>query len=58
MTAAVSFATKPKADAELMGLVYGMTEIPTFGDVPVYKEPILWAVVVSVVLVILNIMFW
>jgi SSS family solute:Na+ symporter len=58
VTAAVSFATKPKADAELMGLVYGMTEVPTFGDVPVYKEPILWAVVVSVVLVILNIMFW
>jgi SSS family solute:Na+ symporter len=58
VTVAVSLMTKPKADAELTGLVYGLTEVPSIGDVPLYKKPIFWAVVVAVVLVILNIVMW
>jgi len=58
VTVVVSLATKPKADAELTGLVYGMTEIPAVGNVPWYQKPLFWAGVVVVVFFILNIYFW
>jgi len=58
VTVVVSLLTKPKADAELTGLVYGLTEVPSIGNVPLYQKPIFWAIVVSVVLVILNIVMW
>jgi SSS family solute:Na+ symporter len=58
VTVAVSLMTKPKADAELTGLVYGLTEVPSIGNVPLYQKPVFWAVVVAVVLVILNIVMW
>jgi len=58
VTVAVSYATKPKPHAELAGLVYGETEIPAVGDVPLYQKPLFWAAVVVVVFVILNIIFW
>jgi SSS family solute:Na+ symporter len=58
VTVAVSLMTKPKADAELTGLVYGLTEVPSVGDAPLYQKPVFWAVVVAVVLVILNIVMW
>src|SRR5271155_645099 len=58
VTVVVSFATKPKSAAELTGLVYGLTEVPSVGDLPLYKKPIFWAAVVIVVLVILNIVLW
>jgi SSS family solute:Na+ symporter len=58
VTVVVSFATKPKPAAELNGLVYGLTEVPSVGDLPLYKKPIFWAAVVTVVLVIVNIVLW
>jgi SSS family solute:Na+ symporter len=58
VTVIVSFVTKPKPDSELTGLVYGATAIPHEADMPLYKRPIFWAAVVSVVFVILNILFW
>jgi len=58
VTVAVSLMTKPKTDAELTGLVYGLTEVPSIGAIPLYQKPIFWAVVVSVVLIILNIVMW
>ncbi|HLX84956.1 MAG TPA: hypothetical protein VKR59_13725, partial [Terriglobales bacterium] len=58
VTVAVSFATKPKPDSELSGLVYGLTEVPAIGDVPLYQKPLFWAGVVTVVFVALNIIFW
>src|SRR5271168_332290 len=58
VTVVVSFATKPKSAAELTGLVYGLTEVPSVGDLPLYQKPIFWAAVVIVVLVILNIVLW
>ncbi len=58
VTVAVSLMTKPKADAELTGLVYGLTEVPSIGNVPLYQKPVFWAVMVAVVLVILNIVMW
>jgi solute:Na+ symporter, SSS family len=54
----VSFMTKPKPDKELVGLVYGLTKIPSEGDYPFYKRSIFWAGVVFAVFIILNIIFW
>jgi SSS family solute:Na+ symporter len=58
VTVAVSLATRPKPDAELAGLVMGLTEIPSIGNVPFYQKPLFWAGVVAVVFVVLNIIFW
>ena len=58
VTVLVTLVTKPKPDAELVGLVYGVTEIPSEEDVVLYKRPIFWAAAVAVVLVILNILLW
>ena len=58
VTVVVSLATQPKPDAELAGLVYGLTEVPSVGDVPIYKKPLFWATIVVIVFVILNIIFW
>jgi len=58
VTVIVSYATKPKADAELAGLVMGLTDIPSVGDLPFYEKPVFWAGVVAVVFVVLNIIFW
>jgi len=58
VTVTVSLATKPIPDGQLTGLVYGLTEIPSVGDVPLYQKPLFWAAVVTVVFFILNIIFW
>jgi SSS family solute:Na+ symporter len=58
VTVAVSLATKPKTDAELTGLVYGLTEVPTVGNVPLHQKPLFWAGVVAVVYFVLNLIFW
>lgn len=58
VTVVVSLATRPRAASELSGLVYGLTEVPSVKNVPVYKRPLFWAVVVAAVFVILNIIFW
>jgi solute:Na+ symporter, SSS family len=58
VTVVVSLMTKPKADSELAGLVYGLTPIPRTEDVPLLHRPLFWAVVVGLVFVILQIIFW
>jgi SSS family solute:Na+ symporter len=58
VTVVVSYMTAPKPESELTGLVYGATQIPEEGQVPLYERPAIWAVVVSVVFVALNIYFW
>jgi len=58
VTVVVSLATKPVPEVELKGLVYGLTEVPTVGDVPLYRKPLFWAAVVAVFFVVLNIIFW
>ena len=54
----VSMVTQAGTDSELTGLVYGETEIPSIGDVPLYQRPLFWAGVVVVVFFVLNIIFW
>ena len=58
VTVVVSLLTKPKPDAELVGLVYGVTPLPHEGDVPLWERPIFWAVVVAAVFVVFNILVW
>ena len=58
ITIVVSYGTKAKSDAELNGLVYGVTAIPHEAAVPFYHRPIFWATVVAICLVALNILFW
>ncbi len=58
VTVVVSLATKPKPDAELTGLVYGLTAIPHEEHVSIFHRPAFWAAVVGVVFVALNIIFW
>jgi solute:Na+ symporter, SSS family len=58
VTVVVSMVTKPKTDAELTGLVYGLTPIPSEGAFAFYQKPIFWAGVVTAVFVALNLIFW
>jgi SSS family solute:Na+ symporter len=58
VTVVVSLATKPMPDGQLTGLVYGLTKVPSVGDVPLYQKPLFWAAVVTIIFFILNIIFW
>ena len=58
VTAAVSYMSEPKPDAELVGLVYGCTEIPREDSVPLIQRPLFWASVIGVVFIALNVIFW
>ena len=58
VTVVVSLLTTPKTDAELVGLVYGCTDIPSEGHLPMWQRPIFWAGVISGVFVILQLIFW
>ncbi|HXY14928.1 MAG TPA: sodium:solute symporter family protein [Terriglobales bacterium] len=58
VTILVSYMTKPKSDAELSGLVYGVTDIPKENYVTFWHRPWFWATVVAIGFVALNIIFW
>jgi SSS family solute:Na+ symporter len=58
VTVAVSYVTKPKPVEELTGLVYGCTELPDEGHLPLWKRPIFWAVISAVLFLILQWIFW
>jgi solute:Na+ symporter, SSS family len=58
VTVLVSFITKPKPESELAGLVYGATDIPSEGRLPLYRRPMFWTAGVIVVFCIVNIIFW
>jgi SSS family solute:Na+ symporter len=58
VTVIVSYATRPKAAEELVGLVYGYTKLPSEGEYPLWERPVFWACIVGAVFVVLNIIFW
>jgi solute:Na+ symporter, SSS family len=58
VTVGVSFATKPKPDAELVNLVYGLTDIAKEDAMPLVQRPAFWAAVVIIVLAVLQWIFW
>jgi solute:Na+ symporter, SSS family len=57
VTVVISLMTKPQTTANLKGLVYGATEIPSEGHLPLVKRPIFWAGVCFVVFLILQWIF-
>jgi solute:Na+ symporter, SSS family len=58
VTVLVSLRSKPKPESELVGLVYGATQVPSEGSLPLYRRPLFWATVVLVVFIIVNVVFW
>jgi SSS family solute:Na+ symporter len=54
----VSLATKPKTEAELDGLVYGATKLPTEEPVDWFRNEWFWASVAIAGFLGLNIYFW
>jgi len=58
VTVVVSLATEPKPEKELVGLVYGCTQIPSEGHLQWWQKPIFWAGVILAVFVALQIIFW
>ncbi len=58
VTVLVSLLTKPKTDAELKGLVYGVTDIPSETYTTFLHRPWFWGTVVATVFVILQIVYW
>ena len=58
VTVVVSLMTRPRPVAELAGLVYGASPIPKEHADHWYQKPIVWASVVFVVFLALNIIFW
>ena len=58
VTVVVTLMTTPKPQRELEGLVYGLAPLPAMGEVRFYKKPVLWAGVLGVAFIILNIVFW
>src|SRR5215472_10162759 len=58
VTVIVSLMTKPKADSELVGLVYGVTPIPRETGAPLWQRPIFWGAAVFVAFVLFNIYVW
>jgi SSS family solute:Na+ symporter len=58
LTIGISLFTKPRPDAELVGLVKGLTAEPDDSKVAWFRRPVFWAIVSGVVLVALNVWFW
>lgn len=58
VTFVVSLFTQARPLAELNGLVYGATKLPTEEPVPFYKNEWFWTAIAIVVFLALNIYFW
>ena len=58
VTVIVSLLTRPKPVEELTGLVYGCTELPSEGHLPLWKRPIFYAGISITLFLILQIIFW
>jgi SSS family solute:Na+ symporter len=58
VTILVSLATRPREERELVGLVYSLTERPSEAHMAWYKRPVALGVVVLILAVILNVIFW
>jgi len=57
VTIAVSLATTARAESELKGLVYGLTDVPRETGINWYQRPVPLAIVVCAALVVLNLLF-
>jgi len=58
VTIVVSVFTRARADNELVGLVYSLTERAREAGVPWYQRPAVLAVLILAAAIVLNILFW
>jgi SSS family solute:Na+ symporter len=59
LTLVISLATKSqKTDADLKGLVYSLTPKIVDNNIPVYQRPAVVGIILLIVCVILNFLFW
>ena len=58
VTIIVSLLTRPRDEKELVGLVYSLTERPKEAHLPWYQRPAILGVVVLLMTLVLNIIFW
>jgi solute:Na+ symporter, SSS family len=58
VTILISLVTQPRKEEELVGLVYSLTPRISEGQLPWYKRPEALAILVLVLALILNIIFW
>ncbi len=58
VTVVVSLLTAPRPVGELKGLVYGCTDLPSEGHLPLWKRPIFWAAISFAIFLILQWVFW
>jgi SSS family solute:Na+ symporter len=58
VTILVSMMTKPKQDEELRDLVWGLTKMPQEEGVSWYRRPGPLAIIVAVICIALNFIFW
>jgi len=57
VTAAISLATEPRPEADLIGLVYSMTPKPIETDLEWWQKPSTLAIAVLAMLIVLNLVF-
>ena len=58
VTVLVTLITQPKPDAELVGLVYSLTEVPKEEYTNLFYKPAFWAVISLAAFAVLQIIFW
>lgn len=58
LTLGISLVTTPKPEAELVGLVKGLTPGVDLSNVPWFRRPAVWAAVALFACIVLNILFW
>jgi SSS family solute:Na+ symporter len=58
VTILVSLATRPREETELVGLVYSLTERPKEERLPWYQRPPILGMIVLLMTLALNIIFW
>jgi SSS family solute:Na+ symporter len=58
VTVLISYATRPRPVVELQNLVYGMTEAPAKETLPYMQRPWPLAIIVGILTLILNLIFW
>ena len=58
VTVLVTLVTKPRADEELRGLVYSLTDVAHEEHTSWFHRPLLWGMVSLVALLVLQFIFW
>jgi len=58
LTVLISLFTRPRPEAELTGLVYALTKRPSYRGLAWMKRPVTLAIIVGVLTILLNWIFW